>query len=161
MAVVWKKLAYEADVVTKALFAAKGDLLGASADDTPGILSVGTNEHVLTADSAQGLGIKWAAPTGGVSDSIVKGWIQFNGSGTIAIQDSFNVSSIADEGVGKWQVNWDTDFANDDYGMGVTSTRQFMQIRSLTAASVDVSTRDETNSLQDAVLVCVIAIGDQ
>lgn len=62
MAVTWKKLAYEADVITKAFMAAKGDLITATADDTPAILSVGTNTHVLTANSAVGNGIEWASP---------------------------------------------------------------------------------------------------
>jgi hypothetical protein len=64
MAITWKKLAYEDDVITKAFMAAKGDLIGASADDTPLILSVGTNDHVLTADSGEATGLKWAAAPG-------------------------------------------------------------------------------------------------
>ena len=44
-----------------------------------------------------------------------KAWINFNGTGTIAINDSYNVSTIADEGTGDYTVNFATNMANDDY----------------------------------------------
>jgi hypothetical protein len=43
-------------------FAAKGDLLSASANDTLSVLSVGTNGQVLTANSATSSGLQWSTP---------------------------------------------------------------------------------------------------
>lgn len=54
--------------IPETTFNAKGDLLSASADNTMAVLTVGTNGHVLTADSAEAAGIKWAAPVTGVTD---------------------------------------------------------------------------------------------
>jgi hypothetical protein len=49
----------------EALINAKGDLLVGTAADTLNRLGVGANGTVLTADSAEASGLKWAAPSGG------------------------------------------------------------------------------------------------
>jgi hypothetical protein len=59
-AMVWQTLPAETLPVTT--FDAKGDMLAASAADAAGRLAVGSNNQVLTADSAQALGVKWATP---------------------------------------------------------------------------------------------------
>lgn len=50
------------DVLTESLVDAKGDLLVASGADAVTRLAVGTNNYILTADSNEATGIKWAAP---------------------------------------------------------------------------------------------------
>jgi predicted secreted protein len=52
----------DSNAIQNAIVDAKGDLIGATAADTPARLAVGTNGQVLTADSAATTGLAWATP---------------------------------------------------------------------------------------------------
>lgn len=47
MAITWKKVAYEADVITKALLTTKGDIIYASGASTPARLGIGGDNQIL------------------------------------------------------------------------------------------------------------------
>lgn len=54
--------------IAKSLVTTKGDLIAATGASTPARLGVGTNGQVLTADSAEASGVKWAtAASGGIT----------------------------------------------------------------------------------------------
>jgi hypothetical protein len=53
----------DANAIQNAIVDAKGDLIAATAADTPARLAVGTNGQVLTADSTASTGLKWATPS--------------------------------------------------------------------------------------------------
>ena len=50
-----------------------------------------------------------------VVNGTAKAWVNFNGTGTVAIRASFNVASITDNGVGDYTANFTTAMPNGDY----------------------------------------------
>lgn len=55
----------DANAIQNAIVDAKGDLITATANDTPARLGVGTNGQILMADSTTATGLKWATPASG------------------------------------------------------------------------------------------------
>jgi hypothetical protein len=55
------------------------------------------------------------------SENVIQGsakaWVNFNGTGTVAIRASYNVSSITDNGTGDYTVNFTNAFADADYSI--------------------------------------------
>lgn len=47
-----------------------------------------------------------------------RAWVNFNGTGTVAIRASFNVSSITDNGTGDYTVNFTTAMSDANYAAG-------------------------------------------
>ena len=54
-----------ASAINPTIVDAKGDIIAATAADTPARLAVGSNDTVLTADSSTATGLKWATPVSG------------------------------------------------------------------------------------------------
>lgn len=51
-----------------------------------------------------------------------KAWVVFNGTGVVAIRDSFNVSSVIDNGVGDYSVNFAVPVPNSNYAVAASGS---------------------------------------
>jgi hypothetical protein len=80
---------------------------------------------------------------------IAKAWVNFNGTGTVAIRGSFNVSSITDNGTGDYTVNFTTSLPNTTYSAVATSGN----LDATTAAGCTSTTNRATGS-------CKVYTGD-
>lgn len=68
---------------------AKGDLIAGTAADSFSRLAVGTNGHVLTADSAEATGMKWAAAAGGSYTTLASGTLSGSALSLSSISGSY------------------------------------------------------------------------
>jgi hypothetical protein len=87
----------DSNAIQNAIIDAKGDLIVGTAADTPARLAVGTNGHVLTADSAEASGMKWAAPAGGVDydyQLLNAGGTALTGASTVTVSGISNKNFI-------------------------------------------------------------------
>ena len=69
-----------------------------------------TNGIVQTAD---GSGVMKLQSNGVTTNALA--WVNFNGTGTVAIRSSYNVSSITDNGVGRYVINFTNALADTNY----------------------------------------------
>ena len=94
----------------------------------------------------------------------VRAWVNFNGTGTVAIRDSFNVSSITDNGTGDYTANFATALANANYcisGMAMNSNN-FIAINNSTnptVSAVRVAVRNHDGAGEDGDYVCIAIHG--
>lgn len=62
--------------------------------------------------------------TDGVERYTARAWVNFNGTGTVAIRGSGNVSSITDNGTGNYTVNFTTAMVDANYAVFGFGKRQ-------------------------------------
>jgi len=110
--------------------------------------------------------------------SLPKGWINFDGvkarcdgantgsctfnNSVCRIKDSFNVECVDREGVGKYRIYWDRDFADRNYAVVMDSQSDIHFINGVSAGNVIARTRSGATHVDaDPAIVSVIAFGNQ
>ena len=112
--------------------------------------TVATAESTLTQFNASGSAPVYAA----------RSWVNFNGTGTVAIRASGNVSSITDNGTGDYTVNFTTALSDANYayefsGGGAVSSGTMVYQGSTQLAGSLRYTLASTTAAQDASTQCV------
>ncbi len=111
----------------------------------------------------------------GISQFTARGWVHFNGAGTLSIADSHNVSSVTDSSNGHYEINWSNNMANTNYSVACTSGHQETggQTDSYTATSFRhqgiltnkveiqcIRLKFNEQQMADPYIVCLVAFGD-
>jgi hypothetical protein len=103
-------------------------------------------------------------PVDTVVNGTAKAWVNFNGTGTVAILRAFNVSSITDNGTGTYTVNFTIAMSDANYSVNGSCGRdanngyELLTIggtSNMTTSSVRVTTRIINQTLLDQAVVCV------
>ena len=95
----------------------------------------------------------YVSDSGAVTQNTVQGlckmWARLDGTGTIGLDDSFNVGSITDNGTGQYTYTFSNNMNNANFNVAHASANQ-IQIHSAEAtSSVTILCRDQNNSNED------------
>lgn len=99
-----------------------GELITWSPAGEPATVGAGTSGQILNSNGP-GTAPTFEDPPGPVGET-AKMWVNFNGTGAIAINDSFNVASLTDNGTGDYTINFTTNFTDANYCTVVSAGQQ-------------------------------------
>jgi hypothetical protein len=85
-----------------------------------GISTGGLPDGCIATDDLANNAVTTAKMGSGEASGLCKAWVNFNGTGTVAIRASYNVSSITDNGTGTYTVNFTTAMADANYAINVS-----------------------------------------
>lgn len=97
---------------------------------------------------------------------VAKAWVNFNGTGTVAIRSSYNVSSVTDNNTGEYTVNFTTAMADTNYAVVASQSYSGTNVNRSAGAinfatgSVKILIETSTGTRADSDIVCVAVFGD-
>jgi|TARA_E500000305_G_C3988057_1_gene220472 hypothetical protein len=95
-----------------------------------------------------------------VRKRVCKVWVQFNGTGTVAIQSDFNVGTLSDYGTGQYGVNFSTALDDDDFAAVTGGVKGSYgagnRINDLSTSLCKVDNWSTSAYTDSAIITCVI-----
>lgn len=86
------------------------------------------------------------AATQSLQQGLAKAWVNFNGSGTLAVRDSFSIASVTDGGTGNFTPNFSNAFSSTNYiGLGAPSA-EYAHSRGMKGIGVGVDGSSNINN---------------
>ena len=79
-----------------------------------------------------------------------RAWVNFNGTGTVAIRESGNVSSVTDSAVGRYTVNFLTSLPDNVYSVVSDSSAWIANSSNLTTSSISVDVFNGSGTFVDS-----------
>ena len=101
-----------------------------------------------------------------VVNGSAKAWVNFNGTGTVAIRDSLNVASITDHGTGNHTKNFSSAFSAADYAVGAftggsASSRDVVgDATAFSASTCEIFVTNSAETVVDSEIVTTSTHGD-
>ena len=101
----------------------------------------------------------------GLSQFTAKAWVNFNGTGTVAIRDSHNVSSITDIETGGYRANFSNNMANANYAVTSNNTDTeangaSLNPNSYATSSITLYSRNGSGTIMDGSILNALVFGD-
>ena len=88
-----------------------------------GGLDLGSNNITTTGSITGDISVDALSTASGSAPSYsARAWVNFNGTGTVAIRQSGNVSSITDNSTGDYTINFTTSLTDANYSLNVTTS---------------------------------------
>ena len=121
----------------------------------------------LTTSDSVNTGTEKSIDTSYLFNGIPKAWANFDESGTPAIRDDFNVTSLTDNGTGYFTINLTVSMSSDDYvRIGSAGENQnaggnrVLGLRLPATNSFNIITKNTGGNDSDTQDTCITVLGD-
>jgi len=148
-----------------------GNLITYDASGDPAYVTTGTSGQVLTSggtgvaptfQAAAGADTSLSNLSATGENKVCQAWVNFNGTGTVAIRDSHNCSSITDHSTGNWTVVYTNAIGANNCVNGYCKASAYLcQIdQPTTANTANVRAIHNDGTVMDVDYVSIIVFGD-